>query len=136
MIRGMVLAAYLLALASILATHVLKAFTVAEVLAVLAFGCGLMVFWLQRRQVDGAMIGWGQRLIVIGSITGLIGIPLKLLLVLFGIGAAEHDSANHAAAAVNPILIHIHHLFFNLGFLILLISLLVIGVGHLRSEKS
>jgi len=118
----MLTAIYGLALASILVTRGLKAFTVAEVLAVAAFACGLVLFWRHRRRQPGVRLAWPERLIVTGSLVGLAGLPVKLLFSLLGVGAAGHDMANHESTAGNPLLLHIHHLFFNLGFVLLLIS--------------
>lgn len=113
---------YALALASILFTHVFKMFSLAEALAVAAFICGLLLLWRHRRQQPPMRLALPERLIAIGSVVGLTGLPLKLLFTLLGIGAPTHDMADHANTAGNPLLLHIHHLFFNLGFLILLIS--------------
>lgn len=113
---------YALALASILVTRLLKAFTLAEALAVAAFICGLLLLWRHRRQHPPVRLALPERLIAIGSLVGLTGLPLKLLFTLLGIGAPAHDMADHASTAGNPLLLHIHHLFFNLGFLVLLIS--------------
>ena len=113
---------YALALASILVTRVLKAFTLAEALAVAAFICGLLLLCRHRRQQHEVRLAWPERLIVVGSLVEpLAGLPLKLLFTLLGIGAPVHDMADHANSAGNPLLLHIHHLFFNLGFLLLLI---------------
>lgn len=124
---------YALALASILVTRILKAFTLAEVLAVTAFICGLLLLWRHRRQQHEVRLAWPERLIVVGSLVGLAGLPLKLLFTLLDIGAPVHDMANHANTAGNPLLLHIHHLFFNLGFLILLISAIAWIAAAIRS---
>jgi amino acid transporter len=113
---------YALALASILVTRILKAFTLAEALAVAAFILGVLLLWRHRRQRPSMRLALPERLIVIGSLVGLAGLPLKLLFTLLDIGAPVHDMADHANTAGNPVLLHIHHLFFNLGFLVLLIS--------------
>lgn len=77
-----------------------------------------------------------ERLIVIGSLLGLAGLPLKLAFGLLGIGAPAHDMANHASTAGNPLLLHIHHLFFNLGFLVLLISAIAWMVAAIRRQSA
>lgn len=125
-------AVYVLALASIVFTHAFKVFTLAEVLAVSAFICGLFMLWLTRRQQPGVRLALPERLIVIGSLLGLVGLPLKLAFGLLGIGAPAHDMANHVSTAGNPLLLHIHHLFFNLGFLVLLISAIAWIVAAIR----
>lgn len=128
----MLAAIYVLALASILFTRVLKAFTLAEGLAVAAFLCGLLLLWRHRRQQPSTRLALPERLIVIGSLVGLAGLPLKLLFTLIGIGAPVHDMADHASNAGNPLLLHIHHLFFNLGFLLLLISAVALIATTIR----
>jgi hypothetical protein len=135
MMQLLVFATYTLALASILVTRLLKAFTVAESLAVIAFLCGLAIGWIHLRRTDTVQMPWSRRLIVAGSAIGLSGLPLKLLFSLLGIGTAKHDMANHEISQGNPLLLHIHHLFFNLGFLILLASLLVMLVATLRRSN-
>lgn len=127
---------YALALASILVTRVLKAFTLAEALAVAAFICGLLLLWRHRLQQREVRLAWPERLIVVGSLVGLAGLPLKLLFILLDIGAPVHDMADHANTAVNPVLLHIHHLFFNLGFLVLLISAITWTAAAIRSGPS
>lgn len=123
---------YALALASILVTRVLKSFTLAEALAAAAFVCGLLLLWLHRRQQPGVRLAWPERLVVIGSLVGLAGVPLKLLFAALDIGAPVHDLAEHASTGGNPVLLHIHHLFFNLGFLVLLASAITWMAAALR----
>jgi hypothetical protein len=130
----MLAAVYALALASVLCTRVLKAFTLAEGLAVAAFICGLLLLWRHRRQHPGIPLAWPERLIVTGSLVGLAGVPLKLLFSLLGIGAPAHDMADHANTAGNPLLLHINHLFFNLGFLVLLFSAIAWIAAAIRRE--
>ena len=127
---------YGLALASIVFTRAFKAFTLAEVLAVSAFICGLFMFWLTRRQQPGVRLALPERLIVIGSLLGLVGLPLKLVFSLLGVGAPAHDMANHVSTAGNPLLLHVHHLFFNLGFLALLISAIAWMVAAIRWQSA
>lgn len=130
----MLAAVYALALASILCTRVLKAFNLAEGLAVAAFIFGLLLLWRHRHQRPGIPLAWPERLIVIGSLVGLAGVPLKLLFSLLGIGAPAHDMADHANTAGNPLLLHINHLFFNLGFLVLLFSAIAWIAAAIRRE--
>ncbi len=134
-----VVAALLFALASIVLTHGFKIFTAAEIAAVLAFLAGIGVWWLPGESRGSAPLGWPERLIVTGSILGLGGLVLKLVFVALGIGVAEHDMANHAVEASpggpNPLLEHIHHLFFNLGFLLFLFATIGMLVRRLRSKK-
>lgn len=131
----MATAPYLLALASIVATRGFKAFGLAEALAVAAFACGLAVYLMRRQESVGAPAGWPQRLLLVGSVVGLAGLPLKLLFSMLGIGAEQHSMAGHATTTGNPLLMHIHHLFFNLGFVILLASALVLFAGRARGRK-
>ncbi len=131
----MLTAIYGLALASILVTRILKAFTVSEVLAVAAFVCGLLLFWRHRGRQPGARLAWPERLIVTGSLVGLSGLPVKLLFSLLGIGAADHNMANHESTAGNALLLHIHHLFFNLGFVLLLISSVFLMAHAIRRDN-
>ena len=53
----------------------------------------------------------------------------------FGIGAAGHDMETMAETPGNPLLLHIHHLFFNIGYLLFLISLIVLIVATLKSRN-
>jgi hypothetical protein len=111
---------YVLALASILTTRILHAFTVAEVLAVAAFVSGLAGWWVHRRSSDLPQALSG-RLVTVASVLGLMGLPLKGLFVALGIGGG-HDMTTHEVTD-NALLVHIHHVFFNLGFLLLLVAL-------------
>ncbi|MDH5276628.1 MAG: hypothetical protein OEW88_09405 [Gammaproteobacteria bacterium] len=119
---AMFAAVYGLALSSILVTRIFRAFTLAEVLAVAAFLGGLLLVWRHRGQQPGVRLALPERLIATGSLVGLAGLPLKLLFIVLGIGAPGHDMAGHESTPGSPLLLHIHHLFFNLGFLMLLIS--------------
>jgi len=124
--------ALLLALASIIVTRTIKAFTVAEVLAVLSFLAGIAMLAVHRQAASQAAMSWPQRLIAGGSIVGLSGVLIKLLFVALGIGVEAHDMATHNSGAPNPLLVHIHHLFFNIGFLLMLIAAIGLGVQRLR----
>lgn len=121
-----VVGAYLLAAASVVATHVFHAFSVAEVLAVSAFIIGFASWWLAQN-VD--------RWIVIGAVLGLLGLLLKGLFVVFGIGAEMHDMTTHQITPGNPLLVHIHHVFFNVGFLCYFASLVRSVFSLLRRKQ-
>ncbi len=108
-----------MAVSSIIATRVFKQFSVAEVLAVAAFVCGL-ASWLADRSTD--------RLIASGATLGLSGLFLKGIFVLLGIGAEQHDMASHQTTPGNPLFIHIHHLFFNIGFLLYFVAAIRIAI--------
>jgi len=122
---------YGLALCSVLVTRLVKAFTLAEGLAVAAFLVGLILLWQHRREEPPLAMGLTERLVVVASVIGLMGLPIKLLFVLFGVGSPAHDMARHTDTGGNPLLLHIHHVFFNLGFLVLLIS----GVAWIAARK-
>jgi len=124
-------AALLLGLASIIVTRVFRAFTVAEVLAILAFIPGLGLFWLSRVAADDKALPWPHRLVIAGSVIGIVGLLIKAVFVVFGIGTGGHDMTSHSTAP-NPLLQHIHHLFFNVGFLFFLIALIVMIVSRFR----
>ncbi len=120
---------YLLALASLISTHVFRMFSLAEVLAVAAFLTGIASWKLARE---------GNRWIVAGALLGLAGPVLKGLLLLLGIGVDEHDMTTHETTTAHPLLVHIHHVFFNLGFVCYLVSAVQTTVisllGRLRNR--
>jgi hypothetical protein len=60
---------------------------------------------------------------VVGALLGLGGLILKGVFVLLGIGAESHDMTTHETVPGNPLLLHIHHLFFNVGFVFYFISI-------------
>lgn len=120
-----VLIPLLLAGASIVATQVFKAYSLAEGLAVTAFVCGLAL-WRLDRSTD--------RLIIIGAALGLGGLALKGIFVWQGIGAEHHDMSTHETIPGNPLLLHIHHLFFNIGFLFYLAAVIRGVVKAVRGE--
>jgi len=123
-----VTAALLLALASILVTRILKAFTVAEVLAVLAFvtGLSLLIFTPEPKNRP-------HTLIITGAIIGLSGIIVKLIFVALGIGeAADHSAHTGGPPSSSALLQHIHHLFFNAGFLTYLAALIGFVIGRFK----
>ena len=120
-----VIGAYLLALASLIATHVFRTFSLAEGLAVAAFLAGI-ASWKLAQAAD--------RWIVAGSLLGLAGLLLKGLFIVLGIGTDEHDMATHEITPGHPLLVHIHHLFFNLGFFCYLVSAARIAVITLREK--
>jgi len=126
--------ALVLALASILALRVFSAFVLSEALAVAAFVSGAAILILHRRGADAGNFGWPQRLIVTGSLIGLGGLALKLAFVLLGVGAGAHDMAAHQSGLGDRLLQHIHHLFFNIGFLFMLIAAVWLLVGRLRAR--
>ena len=116
---------YLLALASIVATHVFRMFSLAEALAVVAFLTGLAA-WRLAQSTD--------RWVVAGALLGLAGLILKGLFIVLGIGADEHDMTTHEITPGHPLLVHIHHVFFNLGFFCYLVSAVQIAVITLREK--
>ena len=127
--------AFAFALLSIVFTRVFRMFSVAEVLAVLAFLAGLGILLVNRRQVPKATLNWPEKLFVVGSCVGLGGVVIKLAFVALGIGTGAHDMSDHDAAP-NPLLQHIHHLFFNIGFLLFLISAVTMLVGRVSGKKA
>ena len=106
--------ALLLALASTLATRLFKAFTSAELLATGACIAGAALL-LTRSSANA--LDWPHRLIVAGSLTGIAGLAVKLAFVLLGIGEPAADIHVHEGGFGGRVLTHIHHLFFNIGFL-------------------
>ena len=97
-------AALLLGLASIIVTRVFRAFTVAEVLAILAFISGLAIFWLSRVDADDKSLPWPHRLVIAGSVIGIVGLLIKAVFVVFRV--AHWDDllcgAKHPGAPGNP----------------------------------
>ena len=125
-------AALAFALASILVTRILRAFDTADILSVIGFLLGLA---LLRLSVDGwRSLDAGHRAIVIGAAVGLTGVLIKLLFVALGIGVGA-DHTMHDAPLQERLLEHIHHLFFNVGFLFYLAGALVLGWGALRGKS-
>ena len=80
------LSPYLLAVLSVGATRIFSQHTLSEVLAVLAFLCGLAL-WRADRSTD--------RLILIGAALGISGLALKGIFVWLGVGAEGHDVTTH-----------------------------------------
>lgn len=113
-IKAWTYGAYFLAASSIVATRVFRLYTLSETLAIAAFLCGLAL-WRIHRSAD--------RLIFVGALLGLGGLILKGVFVLLGIGAESHDMTTHETVPGNPLLLHIHHLFFNVGFVFYFISI-------------
>lgn len=72
--------------------------------------------------------------IVAGALLGLAGLLLKALFIVTGIGADQHDMTTHEITPGNPLLIHIHHLFFNVGFVCYLISAAYAAVVAFRKK--
>ena len=97
-----------MAIASVIATRGFGQHTLSEGLAVVAFLSGLAL-WRSDRTTD--------RLIPIGAALGIGGVALKGIFVWLDVGAEFHDMTTHETTPGNPLLLHIHHLFFNIGFL-------------------
>lgn len=117
------LSPYLLAVSSVGATRIFSQHTLSEVLAVLAFLCGFAL-WRADRSID--------RLIPIGAALGFGGLALKGIFVWLGIGAEGHDMSTHETTPGNPLLLHIHHLFFNIGFLFYIAAATRAGIKTIR----
>lgn len=113
-IKAWLYGAYFLAASSVVATRGFKLYTLSEALAIAAFLCGIAL-WRIHRSAD--------RLIFVGALLGLGGLILKGVFVLLGIGAESHDMTTHETVPGNPLLLHIHHLFFNVGFVFYFISI-------------
>lgn len=122
--RVMTFGPYLLAAASIVATRALKQYSLAEGLAIAAFLGGLAL-WRLDRSTD--------RLMIIGACLGLGGLLLKGVFVWLGIGAEHHDMTTHETVPGNPVLVHIHHLFFNVGFLFYLAAAIRTAVTTIKA---
>lgn len=125
-------AALLLALASIVLTRAFRMFAVAEALAIAAFIAGLAIYVVHRRTAQREALDWSRRLIVGGSVLAAAGLLLKGLFVALGIGAAQHDMATHQTTPGNPLLEHIHHVFFNVGFLLFAMAAVGLLVRRVR----
>ncbi len=133
-IRALTAAALLLALASIVTTRAFKLFTLAEFMSVAACLAGVGVLLAHRRIADGRPLSWPRRLIVAGSLIGLTGLFIKGVFVLLGIGTGEHDMAGHEPDSTQLLLQHIHHLFFNAGFVLMIVAAIGLGVSRLRKS--
>lgn len=125
-------AALLLALASIVLTRAFRMFALAEALAIAAFIVGLAVYGVHRRATPRQALDWPRRLIVGGAVLAAGGLVLKGLFVALGIGAPHHDMATHQTTAGHPLLEHIHHVFFNVGFVLFAVAAVGLLVGRLR----
>lgn len=123
--RALPAAIYLLALGSIGFARAVKAFTLSETLAIASFLCGLGFYFLRRRTSPGVPLTWPERLIITASVIGLAGLPVKAGFMALGIGEALHDMAGHEEMPGNSLLLHVHHLFYNVGFVVLLVSAIV-----------
>ncbi len=117
------LSPYLLAVSSVGATRIFSQHTLSEVLAVLAFLCGFAL-WRADRSSD--------RLIPLGAALGIGGVVLKGIFVWLGIGTEVHDMSTHETTPGNPQLLHIHHLFFNIGFLFYIAAAIRDGIKTIR----
>ena len=126
--RGLIYAAYFFVITSIVLTRLVKAFTAAEFFAVLAFFCGILLLHFAGRW---GSLSHSRRAIVVGSLVGLSGLLAKGVLVLFGIGAGDHAAHD----GTHPLLVHIHHLFFNLGFLLFVYAALAAAVSWWRTKQ-
>jgi len=128
--RLIVAAALLLALSAILVTRILKAFTVAEVLSVLAFLAGLSLLYFKPEPKNRP-----HTLIITGAIIGLSGIIVKVAFVALGIGeATDHSAHTGGAPSGSALLQHIHHLFFNAGFLTYLAAAIGLLIGRFKTN--
>ena len=126
--RGLIYSAYFFFISSIVLTRVVKAFTAAEVCAVLAFVCGILLLRFAGRW---GSLSHSRRAIVVGSLVGLSGLLIKGVLVLLGIGVGDHAAHD----GTHPLLVHIHHLFFNLGFLLFVYAALAAAVSWWRTKQ-
>ena len=129
-------AALFLALASIVLTRVLKLFTLAEILAVAAFLAGVALLISHRRFARAPPLDWPRRLIVAGSFVGLAGLVVKGSFVLLGIGTGDHDMASHEVSFDERLLKHIHHLFFNIGFLFMIFAVFGLLLGRFKKSSA
>lgn len=116
---------YLLALSSIILTHIFSSFSLAEGTAIAAFIAGV-AYWKLVKAVD--------RWLIAGALLGLGGLLLKGIFIAFGIGVSQHDMTTHEVTPGHPLLVHIHHLFFNVGFLCYSISAIWRIVIKLREK--
>lgn len=125
-------AALLLALASVVLTRALRMFAVAEVLAIAAFVAAFAMYLAHRRTAPGTALGWPRGLILGAAVLAALGLALKGLFVVLGIGAPVHDMATHQNTPGNPLLEHIHHVLFNVGFLLFASAALGLLVRRIR----
>ncbi len=121
--RVFTLCPYLLAVSSVGATRIFSQRALSEVLAILAFLCGLAL-WRADRSTD--------RLIPLGAALGIGGVVLKGIFVWLGIGIEVYDTSTHETRPENPLLLHIHHLFFNIGFLFYIAAAIRAGIKEIR----
>ena len=121
--RAFLLSPFLLAVSSVLATRIFSQHALSEGLAVLAFLCGLAL-WRADRSTD--------RLIPVGATLGMGGLVLKGVFVWLGIRAEVHDMSTHETTPGNPLLLHIHHLFFNIGFLFYIAAAIRAGIKKIK----
>jgi len=120
------LSPYLLALSSVVATRGFSQHTLSEGLAVIALLCGFALLWRADRSTDS--------LIPVGAALGIGGLALKGIFVWLGIGAKVHDMSTHQTTPGDPLLLHIHHLFFNIGFLFYTTAATRSGIKKIRRE--
>lgn len=128
--------ALILALASIIVTRALRLFSLAEILAVAAFLTGLLMWIAHRRSPNASPLDWPPRLIVAASFIGLGGLAVKMIFVLLGIGTGGHDMQGHESSLNARALEHIHHLFFNLGFLLMAVAAIGMAFRRITSRRT
>lgn len=126
-------AALLLALASVVLTRGFRMFAVAEVLAIASFAAGFAMYFVHRRTSAGSALGGPGRLILGGAVVAAIGLGLKGIFVASGIGAPRRDMSTHEVLAGNPLLEHVHHLLFNVGFLLFALAAVGLLVRRVRA---
>ena len=124
--RVFIVSPYFFAVSSVIATRIFEQHALSERLAILAFLCGLAL-WKTDLSTD--------RLIPAGAALGLGGLVLKGIFVWLGIGAEAHDMTTHETTPGNPLLLHIHHLFFNIGFLFYIAAVIRAAHKKLRIGK-
>ncbi len=125
-------AALFLALASIVLTRAFRMFAVAEILAIAAFAAGFAMYAAHRRTAPGTSLGWPRSLILGAAALAALGLALKGLFVVLGVGAPQHDMATHQSTPGNPLLEHIHHVLFNVGFLLFALAAVGLLVRRIR----
>ena len=127
-------ATLVLALVSIVLTRGFRLFELAELCAVASLLAGIAMYLAHRRSANGAPLAWPGRLILAGSALGIGGLLLKGLFLLLGLGAGQHDMATHVTTPGNPLLVHVHHLFFNLAFVLFAVAATGLALRAMRRE--
>jgi len=128
--RFLIAAAYGSMLASIFLTRVFRLFTVADVLSVAAFVCAALLLRIRWSQLEAA-----EKTLVAGALVGLSGVLVKLVLAALGIPdvPAGADHTYPGLTGSDRLFMHIHHLFFNAGFLLYLIAALLMLLRKFRA---